>query len=119
MKYLKKLEEESWNRKQRSKLAIPSRSPASSQTLRSLTCTLTVSCMSKRMKSKDHTIKRLRGQRNILRRAAQTSVKEVQEIDDEGEEGPIHEKVVQDSGDNDREEMRKPPSFTNDSPVLC
>ena len=74
--------------------------------------------MSKRMKSKDQTIRRLRGQRNILRRAAQTSVIEAQEGDDEGEERPAHEKVVQEIGDNGREEMRKFPTFTNDS-VFC
>ena len=71
------------------------------------------------MKSKDHTIRRLRGQRNILRRAAQTPVKEVQENDDEGEERLVREKVVQESGDNEREELRKFPTFTNNSPVLC
>ena len=75
--------------------------------------------MSKRMKSKDQTIKRLRGQRNILQRAAQTLVNEAQEGDDEGEEKPVHEKVVQDSGDNEREEMRRFPTFTNDSLVFC
>ena len=71
--------------------------------------------MSKRMKSKDQTIKRLRGQRNTLRRAAQTSVNEAQEGDDEGEERQVHEKVVQDSGGSEREEMCRFPTFTNDS----
>ena len=71
------------------------------------------------MKSKDQTIKRLRGQRNILRRAARTSVNEAQEGDNEGEERRVHEKMVQDSGDNQQEEMRKFSTFTNDSLVFC
>ena len=83
-----------------------------------MTDALTVVRMSKRMKSKDQTIRRLRGQRNILRRAAQTLVNEAQKGDDEGEERPIHEEVVQDSGDNKRDEMRKFPTFTNDSLIF-
>ena len=71
------------------------------------------------MKSKNQTIRRLRGQRNKLRRAAQASVNEAQEGDDKGEERPVHEKVVQDSGDDKKGEMRKFPTFTNDSLVLC
>ena len=71
------------------------------------------------MKSKDQTIRRLRSQRNILRRAAQTSVYEAQVEDDEGEKRPGHEKVVQDNGDNEREEMRRFSIFTNDSLAFC
>ena len=70
------------------------------------------------MKSKDQTIRRLRGQRNILRRAAQTSVNEAQEGDDEEEERPVHQRMVQDSGNNEREELSEFPTFTNDSLVF-
>ena len=84
-----------------------------------MTDTLTFNRMSKRIKFKHQTIRRLRGQQNILRRAAQTLVNEAQKGDDDGEERPIHEKVVQDSRDNKRDEMRKFPTFTNDNLVFC
>ena len=64
--------------------------------------------MGKRIESKDHTIRRLRGQRDILRRVAQAPVKEVQEKDGKENEEPAYAKVVQESADSEkREKLRK------------
>lgn len=54
--------------------------------MRSLTYTTTVGRLRKRIEFKDHTIKRLRDQRNILRRAAQAPVKGTQESHKERDE---------------------------------
>ncbi len=64
--------------------------------------------MSKHLESKDHTIRRLRGQRDILRRVAQAPVKELQENDDSGKEERAYAKVVQDTVDSEKgKKLRK------------
>lgn len=80
IKYFKALEKRSSKRKQHSELFC---SPASRLMIKSLTYTLTVGRMSKHIESKDHTIRRLRGQRNFLRRVAQAPVKGDQESEEE------------------------------------
>ena len=54
--------------------------------MRSLTYTTTVGRLRKRIEFKDHTIKRLRDQRNILRRAAQAPMQGTQESRKERDE---------------------------------
>lgn len=83
MKHFKELEERSSNRKQRS------------------------GRMSKRIESKDHTVRRLRGQRKVLRRVAQAPVKGDQESDGEEKEETIHAKGFQESVHSERLEMRR------------
>ena len=68
--------------------------------------------MKKHMGSKNHTIQRLRGQRNFLRRVAQVPVKGLQECDGSEKEEPMHTKVIQRNVDNESEEQRK------SSPIL-
>lgn len=82
-----------------------------------LTDTLPVGRMSKRIESKDHTIRRLRGQRDILRRVAQAPVKEVQE-NNEGNEVLAHVKAVHGRGNDKREELRKFSHFHEQQPCV-
>ena len=75
--------------------------------------------MSKRIESKDHTIRRLRGQRDILRRVAQAPVKEAQEEDDEENECSAYTKVVQETADSEkREKLRKYCHFHGQQPQV-
>ena len=72
--------------------------------------------MSKHIESKDRTIRRLRGQRDILRRVAQAPVKELQENDDSGKEGPAYAKVVQDTIDSEKgKKLRSIATFTSNN----
>lgn len=73
--------------------------------------------MSKRIETKDHTITRLRGQRDILRRVAQARIDEVQENDDKRNEELVHSNVVQESVDDEREELRNFLQFLEQQPV--
>ena len=72
-----------------------------------LTYILTVGRMSKGIQSKNHTIRRLRRQRDILWRAAQAPVKEVRESDDKENQERAHARVVQESLYYEKEDSRK------------
>lgn len=78
--------------------------------IKPLAYTLTVYHMSKRIESKDHTIRRLRGQRNILRRVAPAPVKEAQENNDRGTRNR-RTRIVQDNFNDDGVELIKSSRF--------
>lgn len=58
--------------------------------IKSLSHTLTVYRMSKRIEIKSHMIRRQRGQRNVLRWAVSAPVKEAQANNDKGNEESAH-----------------------------
>lgn len=85
-----------------------------------MTETVTVGRMRERIKSKDHTIGRLRGQRNFLRRVAQVPVDRVQEVDGKEKEEPMPAKVAQERHVRETEDLRMSfQGFKCNSHVTC